>query len=200
MTTIWTTERPTQPGEYWLSIAPDKRKGRIDFPSVIPCDVSLCANTYLMDRGSLDIGSDENGLTLAARYITGGAWVPVANDWYDGALWAPRETPALLVALCVLASLSGCLTPAKLAEMAQRAEVLSKGAKTQDCADAAANAASAVVVALGDMIAATKMSDPVRSPKPALRLAEAACIECVHNRDCPDGQDCVSGHCQKRRR
>ena len=101
MTTIWTTERPTQPGEYWLSIAPDKRKGRIDFPAVMPCDVSLCANTYLMDRGSLDIGSDENGLTLAARYITGGAWVPVANDWYDGALWAPRETPALLVVLIV---------------------------------------------------------------------------------------------------
>ena len=159
MTTIWTTERPTQPGEYWLSIAPDKRKGRIDFPAVMPCDVSLCANTYLMDRGSLDIGSDENGLTLAARYITGGAWVPVANDWYDGALWAPRETPALLVALCVLASLSGCLTPAKLAEMAQRADTLSRGAKTDECADAAANAASAVVVALGDMIAATKMSD-----------------------------------------
>jgi len=89
----WTTERPTQPGEYWLSIDPNKRKGRIDFPSVIPCEVSLCANTYLMDRGSLDIGSDKNGLTLAARYITGGAWIPVANDWYDGALWAPRETP-----------------------------------------------------------------------------------------------------------
>ena len=104
------------------------------------------------------------------------------------------------LSLLLLASLSGCLTPAKLAEMAQRAEVLSKGAKTQDCADAAANAASAVVVALGDMTRATKMSDPVRSPKSALRLAEVACIECVHNRDCPDGQDCVSGHCQKRRR
>ena len=47
---------------------------------------------------------------------------------------------ALLVALCVLASLSGCLTPAKLAEMAQRADTLSKGAKTDECADAAANA------------------------------------------------------------
>ena len=45
-----------------------------------------------------------------------------------------------LVALCALVSLSGCLTPAALAEMAQRAEVLSKEAKTQDCADAAANA------------------------------------------------------------
>ena len=107
---------------------------------------------------------------------------------------------ALLVVLCVLASLSGCLTPAALASMSQRADELSRGAKTQDCADAAANAASAVVVALGDMTRATRMSDPVRSPKPALRVAEAACIECVHNRDCPDGQDCVSGHCQKRRR
>ena len=38
--------------------------------------------------------------------------------------------------------------PAKLAEMAQRADTLSRGAKTDECADAAANAASAVVVAL----------------------------------------------------
>ena len=105
-----------------------------------------------------------------------------------------------LATLLMLASLSGCLTPAALASMSQRADELSRGAKTQDCADAAANAASAVVVALEDMTRATRMSDPVRSPKPALRVAEAACIECVHNRDCPDGQDCVSGHCQKRRR
>ena len=104
------------------------------------------------------------------------------------------------LSLLLLASLSGCLTPAKLAEIAQRADTLSRGAKTDECADAAANAASAVVVALNDMTRATRMSDPVRSPKPALRVAEAACIECVHNRDCPDGQDCVSGHCQKRRR
>ena len=105
-----------------------------------------------------------------------------------------------LVALCALVSLSGCLTPAALAEMAQRAEVLSKGAKTQDCADAAANAASAVVVALGDMIAATKMSDPVRSPKSALRVAEVACLECVRDKDCSADEECVGGHCQKRRR
>jgi len=107
---------------------------------------------------------------------------------------------ALLVALCVLASLSGCLTPAKLAEMAQRADTLSKGAKTDECADAAANAASAVVVALNDMTSATKMSDPVRSPKPALRAAEVACLECVKDTDCAAGEECTGGHCQKRRR
>ena len=105
-----------------------------------------------------------------------------------------------LVALCALVSLSGCLTPAALAEMAQRAEVLSKGAKTQDCADAAANAAEAVVVALGDMTRATRMSDPVRSPKSALRLAEVACLECVRDKDCAADEECVGGHCQKRRR
>lgn len=105
-----------------------------------------------------------------------------------------------LVVLCALASLSGCLTPAKLAEMAQRADTLSRGAKTDECADAAANAASAVVVALKDMTSATRMSDPVRSPKPSLRVAEVACLECVRDKDCPDDKECVGGHCRKRRK
>ena len=114
------------------------------------------------------------------------------------ARWQGLAVLCALVALCVF--LSGCLTPAKLAEMAQRADTLSKGAKTDECADAAANAASAVVVALGDMIAATKMSDPVRSPKSALRLAEVACLECVRDKDCATDEECVGGHCQKRRK
>ena len=106
-----------------------------------------------------------------------------------------------LVVLCALASLSGCLTPAKLAEMAQRADTLSRGAKTDECADAAANAAEAVVVALNDMIRATKMSDPVRSPARDLRLAEVACLECVKDKDCAAAdEECNGGHCQKRRR
>jgi len=104
----------------------------------------------------------------------------------------------LHIILCLL--LSGCLTPAKLASMSQRAEVLSKEAKTDECADAAANAARAVVVALEDMTRATRISDPVRSPKSALRLAEVACLECVKDTDCAADQECVGGHCQKRRK
>lgn len=88
----WTPDRPTKPGEYWLSLPPEKRSKYPD-PVVIPCKVELCANRYLMDIGTLDRG-DPNGLTLAVRYITGGMWVPMANDWYAGAIWAPRETPA----------------------------------------------------------------------------------------------------------
>ena len=105
-----------------------------------------------------------------------------------------------LATLLMLASLSGCLTPAKLASMSQRADELSRGAKTQDCADAAANAAEAVVMALNDMTRATRMSDPVRSPARDLRLAEVACLECVKDKDCAADEECNGGHCQKRRR
>ena len=114
------------------------------------------------------------------------------------ARWQGLAVLCALAALCLF--LSGCLTPAKLAEIAQRADTLSRGAKTDECADAAANAASAVVVALEDMTRATKMSDPVRSPKSVLRLAEVACLECVKDTDCAADQECVGGHCQKRKR
>ena len=90
----WTDERPTEPGDYWLSIQPEKRAGRRDFPKVIPCDVSRCANAYLMNIGPLDIECDENGFTLAVRYITGGTWIPVGDKWFDSAKWSRRETPA----------------------------------------------------------------------------------------------------------
>ena len=90
----WTDERPSEPGEYWLSIQPAKRAGRYDFPKVIPCDVSMCANAYLMDIGSLALGGDKAGCTLAVRYITGGAWIPINDAWFDGAKWSRRETPA----------------------------------------------------------------------------------------------------------
>ena len=123
-----------------------------------------------------------------------------AEAEYKRGLRAAAGIIALLVALCVLASLSGCLTPAALASMSQRADELSRGAKTQDCADAAANAASDIVRALEDMTRATRLSDPMRSPKPALRLAEVACLECVRDKDCSADEECVGGHCQKRRK
>lgn len=94
-----------------------------------------------------------------------------------------------LMLLLVVVSLSGCLTPAKLTSMSQRADVLSQGAKTQACAQAAAKAAEAVVAAL------EAMSAPA-----AMKAAEVACLECVKDKDCADDQECVSGHCQKRKK
>ena len=75
MTPNWTSERPTKPGEYWLSLPPKQRTNQ---QSAIPV---VCYPS----SGILGVYYD--GIT--------GEWLnAVMSSALDGALWAPRETPA----------------------------------------------------------------------------------------------------------
>ena len=77
MTPKWTSERPTKPGEYWLSLHPSMRASlakelRMTPPSVLKVQ---------LDRGSI----------LTEFWWGDNA---IEDEFLDGALWAPRETPA----------------------------------------------------------------------------------------------------------
>lgn len=73
----WTPDRPTEPGEYWLSIEPGKRPGKrrpdVVFPTVV---------TFIVYGGG------------QGCFREGGLILDLSDDWFDGALWAKRETPA----------------------------------------------------------------------------------------------------------
>ena len=71
----WTTERPTQPGEYWLSVKPSNRAG------ILPKDGYPHAVNAFQHADVMCIGVNGIAFGLEARC-------------FDGALWAPRETPA----------------------------------------------------------------------------------------------------------
>jgi len=76
MTITWTPDRPTKPGEYWLSIEPKKRPSEqrpyVMFPDVVPFVL------YGGGQGS---------------YREGGSMLDLSDPWFDGAQWARRETP-----------------------------------------------------------------------------------------------------------
>ena len=77
MTPKWTSERPTKPGEYWLSLHPSMRASlakelRMTPPSVLKVQ---------LDRGSI----------LTEFWWGDNA---IEDEFLDGALWAPCETPA----------------------------------------------------------------------------------------------------------
>ena len=83
MTTIWTTERPTKDGTYWMSLRPEHRYIR----------ETACTLFGVMEPVTLYTNADGDQIILLDRWddsITedrGGGLL-------DGALWAPRETPA----------------------------------------------------------------------------------------------------------
>lgn len=86
---------------------------------------------------------------------------------------------AVLCALCMLASLPGCTIPAMLKEYALRAAVLSRNARTLECAESAESAARAALAALEVQSAATKMSTGATAPavRAAMRKAERECAK-----------------------
>lgn len=69
----WTFERPTEPGEYWLSIAPKKRLESAEAVQAVIVD---------QIRGVLSISEG------------GRHWITMALPYFSGAQWAKRETPA----------------------------------------------------------------------------------------------------------
>lgn len=77
MSPEWTTDRPTEPGEYWVSLPPAHRKQYAHKCVVLPVVVKL-------SRG---------GLLVVGLIGTTGFWV-VTDAQLDGAKWSRRETPA----------------------------------------------------------------------------------------------------------
>lgn len=81
MTPNWTTERPKKPGDYWFSL-PVANRVPFASPDVVRCVVfaSECALPSLYVSWM-----DADG---CCRILS------LQKDKLDGALWAPRETPA----------------------------------------------------------------------------------------------------------
>lgn len=91
-----------------------------------------------------------------------------------------RATFAILTwlcALCVLASLSGCLTPAKLVTHSDRMEALSAAATSQRCAEAAYEAQREILALLESQSAANTYLSAWDSRRVtyAVKAAEEAC-------------------------
>lgn len=73
----WTDERPTEPGEYWLSLHPDQRLGAMATDGAV-AECRLAPNARRLS------GRDRDG-----------AWsMSIDDPMLDGAKWSHRETPA----------------------------------------------------------------------------------------------------------
>ena len=91
----WTTDRPTEPGEYWVSIEPGKRGSNPDPSkptrpnrSVIPVVIEMDSVSY--DPG-LTVFFDRRGYGTNGR----NGWIgKLDSGFFDGAQWCRRETPA----------------------------------------------------------------------------------------------------------
>ena len=93
----WTDERPTEPGEYWLSLCPDKRRPGADVERITVSSVERrqIANTARPGWTCIDSGKPSQALSVVSfddDLFTN--YFDLRASAFDGALWAPRETPA----------------------------------------------------------------------------------------------------------
>ena len=72
---VWTEDRPTEPGEYWLGLKPSSRAG------ILPTKGYPLAVTMFLHSGDLCVGINGVAFGMEARC-------------FDGAKWSRRETPA----------------------------------------------------------------------------------------------------------
>ena len=71
----WTDERPTEPGEYWLSLPPARRRGVYEKRRAVYVGIGERVKLHVWD----DLG----------------LWLGCLDDsYFDGAKWSRRETPA----------------------------------------------------------------------------------------------------------
>lgn len=78
---VWTDERPTEPGEYWLSFHPDNRNRFRSMPAVVAASVIERKDSLYALWGDV-IRTPQVMLDLNDSRLL------------DGALWSVRETPA----------------------------------------------------------------------------------------------------------
>ena len=97
MTPNWTTDRPTQPGEYWLSLPPDDRQSMPRVRSAYVYESRRCSVTLDFDAPD----AYEPVLVVGGSDETSSVWpdsadqcIDINDTVLDGALWAPHETPA----------------------------------------------------------------------------------------------------------
>ena len=91
----WTTDRPTEPGEYWVSIEPGKRGSNPDPSKPTRPNRSVIPVVLEMDSVSYDPGLtaffDRRGYGTNER----SGWIgKLDSGFFDGAKWSRRETPA----------------------------------------------------------------------------------------------------------
>lgn len=97
MTPNWTNERPTKPGEYWLSLPPDGRQSMPRVRSAYVYESRRCSVTLDFDAPD----AYEPVLVVGASDETSSTWpdgadrqIDINDTVLDGALWSVRETPA----------------------------------------------------------------------------------------------------------
>ena len=85
----WTTDRPTEPGEYWVSIEPGKREATKDY--------LLLTKLRAVERVTLVIatgcGREIDG-SMLVNFRVDDTTFPLYLKCFDGAKWSRRETPA----------------------------------------------------------------------------------------------------------